>query len=116
MKLKKAFMSLLLMVSFALFFTITVGAASDDGFYGGYDGVSLTWEWHTGWNLNGDYTQATAANRPSKPAYMKRVYARSGDSGSYSEWVPSGTQSITQKDFGPYNTSLYDARFYWDID
>ncbi len=93
-----------------------VNAASASGRYGGWNGVSLNYSWHTGWNINGDYTQATATNRSDSTAFMKRVYARSGTDGSYSEWVRSGAHSISHKDFGPYGTNRYEARFYWDVD
>lgn len=93
-----------------------VSAASGSGRYGGWDGQSIDKEWWTGWNVQGDYTQAQATNRSDSPAYMKRVYARSGVEGSYSEWVPSGRTSISCKDFGPYKTDLYEAQFFWDED
>lgn len=93
-----------------------VSAASGSGYYGGSDGKSISKEWHTGWNVSGDYTQAKASNRGGYTAYMKQVYARSGDDGSYSDWVRSGTNSVTHKDYGPYRTSKYEARFYWDYD
>lgn len=96
--------------------TLGVSAASSSGRYGGPDGQSIDKEWHTGWNIQGDYLEATASNRSDSPAYQKRVYARSGTDGSYSEWVYSGRHSITHKDFGPYKTDLYEARFYWDYD
>ena len=95
---------------------IGVAAASETGRYGGNDGMSINKEWHTGWNVQGDYLEATASNRADSPAYQKRVYARSGVDGSYSEWVPSGRTSVTHKDLGPYHTDLYEARFYWDYD
>lgn len=116
MKLTKAFKSLLLVSLFAVLSVVSVSAASDSGVYGGNDKKSLTWAWHTGFAINGDYTQATATNRTGYPAYMKRVYARSGVDGSYSGWVASGTHSISHKDYGPYRTDLYDARFYWEYD
>lgn len=93
-----------------------VSAASGSGRYGGKDGKSINKQWHTGWNIQGDYTQATSSNRSDSAAYMKRVYARSGVEGCYSEWVPSGRSSITLKDFGPYKTDKYEAKFYWDYD
>ncbi len=95
---------------------VGVSAASASGRYGGADGKSINYDWHTGWNIQGDYTQATATNRADSKAYMKRTYARSGTEGSYSQWVSSGRHSISVKDFGPYKTDLYDARFYWDYD
>lgn len=91
-----------------------VTAASGSGFYGGTDGSSIRKEWHTGWNISGDYTLARATNCGGNKAYMKQVYSRSGDSGSYSDWVSSGTNSVSHKDFGPYGTDAYEARFYWD--
>lgn len=95
---------------------ITTIAASKSGTYGGTNGRSINKEWHTGWNVQGDYAYAKASNRSDSPAYQKRVYARSGTNGSYSEWVYSGQHSISHKDFGPYRTDLYEARFYWDYD
>ena len=76
------------------------------------DGKSINYEWHTGWNVQGDYTEETTSNRADSPSYQKRVFARSGADGSYSEWVPSGRTSLAHKDFVPYKTDLYDARFY----
>lgn len=92
-----------------------VSVASAGGRYGD-DGKAINYEWHTGWNVQGNYTEAPTSNRADSPAYQKRVFARSGADGSYSEWVPSGRTSVTHKDFVPYKTDLYDARFYWDYD
>lgn len=96
--------------------TICVFAYSESGRYGGADHASIDYSWSTGNTINGGYTTGMASNRSDSPAYMKRVYVRAGEDGSYSEWVTSGRQSIEHTDYGPYNTSLYDARFYWDYD
>lgn len=97
-------------------FVVGISAASGKGRYGGSDGMSIDKEWHTGINIIGNYTEGTASNRYDSPAYQKRVYVRSGENGSYSEWVSSGRHSITHKDFGPFGTDLYEVRFYWDFD
>lgn len=96
--------------------TVSVYAYSFSGVYGGPGNISIAWEWWTGWNVNGDYTESVATNRSGQAAYAKQVYARSGTDGSYSEWKSSGTQEARVKDSGPYGTSDYAADAYWDYD
>lgn len=95
---------------------LSVCAYSYSSYYGGATGQDISWNWWTGWNINGDYTEAVAANRPGHSAYMKRAYARMGSEGSYSEWKRSGDHEARVKDYGPFGSPEYEARGYWDYD
>lgn len=92
---------------------VGIKAYSYSGRYGGTDGKSINFVWWTGWNIQGDYTEATAANRPDSNSYWKQVYARCGEDGSYSEWAAPATKQIRHKDLGPYTTDKYEAKAFW---
>lgn len=108
----KVFLSIILLMGTF----ISASAYSYSSYFGGKSGSDISWNWWTGWNVQGDYTEAVAANRAGHPAYMKRAYARSGATGVYSDWMYSGDYEARAKDYGPYGTTDCAAYGYWDYD
>lgn len=84
--------------------TVAGVSAAEGGWNYGPDN-SLSCQWWTGWNINGDYTETHARNT----GYEKRAYARSGGEGKWSDWGSKVTFDTHIKDMGPYGTNQYDA-------
>lgn len=96
---------------------IGISAYSYASTFGGKTDNDIDWMWWTGWNVQGDYTEAVATNRSGHAAYMKKADAKSGPGGyTTSGWVSSGTQEARAKDFGPHSTNEYSAYGYWGYD
>ena len=72
----------------------------------------------TGSSVKGLWVQGTmsnsciAGNNECKK-YEKQVYARSGASGSYSNWAPITQASITHRDYGSFFDDYAEVQGYW---
>lgn len=105
--MKKSLIAVVAVVATLMAGAVTSLAASGTEWMGSNN--NLKFSWHTGWNVQGDYTYAELVGYGNE----KQVYARSGDSGEYSDWVSATTQKVSAKNFGPYKTKKYEAHGYW---
>ncbi len=63
-----------------------------------YAGGTVKLSWYTGWNQSGDFISSTMEGYGS----AKRVFARMGAEGTYSDWVEATEISVSVRDYGPF--------------
>lgn len=85
------------LLSFALV-CITVNAAADSYFTG--SNRNLKCSWHTDYDVNGDYITVKLEGFGNQ----KKVYARMGSQGSFTDFVPSDRLKISISDYGPFGS------------
>ena len=71
-------------------------------------------ETQAGVAINGKWVEGTMSNGASDAwNYQKQVYARSGASGTYSDWAPKRQGSITHRDYGSFTDDYAEVRGNW---
>lgn len=64
--------------------------------------------------LRGEWVEGTMSNgHPDARNYFKRIYARSGDGGTYSDWAPKDQTSITHRDYGAFGNDYAVVKGEW---
>ncbi len=64
--------------------------------------------------IQGLWVQGTMSNGTNEAYnYHKQVYARSGASGTYSEWAKKSAPSITHRDYGAFDDDYAEVRGNW---
>lgn len=67
-----------------------------------------------GTSIKGLWVEGTMSNGTNEAYnYQKQVYARSGASGTYSEWAKKSAYSITHRDYGAFGNQYSEVRGYW---
>lgn len=98
---------------FSLIVTVVSAVVVSAGYNLGPNNI-FHMECANGINLQGAWTQGTMSNGAQEAYnYEKQVYAREGNTGTYSEWAPKSQASITHRDYGGYTSGYAEVKGYW---
>lgn len=77
---------------------VTCYAEAGEQWLGSKQNIKHTW--YTGWDMCGNYMVSSAEGYGNR----KKVYARMGETGTYSKWVDADKLYISVKDCGKYGS------------